>query len=79
MKSKLYLPGLIIISIMIVSCSDDDYENHKVQNDNLKAIPIEALKSDLNEKEIDSVSIRASEIIAADGDGEPINPKPPRR
>jgi hypothetical protein len=76
MKSKLYLTGLIIISLMVFSCSNDDYENSEVQNGNSKLISKEVLKSNLNEEVLDSTSIMGSKIIETDG--EPINPKPRR-
>lgn len=77
MRSKLYITGLIIISLLVFSCSNDDYENPKVENNNSKLISKEVLKGDLNKKVIDSTSIRTSEVTEAEG--EPINPKPPRR
>nr|WP_198999914.1 hypothetical protein [Flavobacterium sp. ASV13] len=74
MKSKLYFLGLIFISLSIFSCSTDDYENTEVQNDNLKLVLKGKLKEDLNTKKADSTL-----IMSTDSDGEPSNPKPPRK
>jgi hypothetical protein len=74
MKSKLYIAGLVTISFLTYSCSNDDgYEIPEVKNNNGQITPQASLKNELNQKKIDSTT-----VIMYAVDGDPINPKPPR-
>jgi hypothetical protein len=74
MKSKLYIVGLIFVSLLTYSCSYD-YEVPEIKNDNFKIIPQARLKNELKEKIIDSTNvIFNNEENAIEGD--PSNPKP---
>ncbi|SHL03780.1 hypothetical protein [Flavobacterium chilense] len=72
MKSILRITGLLSIVLLSVSCSNDDYEMPEVKNNNLKIIPKDLLKKEVNGSVIDSTTINTYD------DGEPNNPKPPR-
>lgn len=77
MKSKLYIAGLVSISLLTFSCSnDDDFEMSEVKNNNFKMTPQVGLKNEQKEKIIDSTTVIFSEANANEGD--PSNPKPPR-
>ncbi|MDI5888453.1 hypothetical protein [Flavobacterium yafengii] len=78
MKSKLYIAGLVSISLITYSCSNDDvYEIPEVKNNNFQITPQAVFKNGLNEKTIDSTTVIFSmEESAVEGD--PSNPKPPR-
>ena len=74
MKSKLCIAGLVLISLLTYSCSNDDgYDMPEVKNNNFKIVPQLSLKNGVKEEEIDSAA-----VIINDLDGDPINPKPPR-
>jgi len=72
MKNKLHIFGLLSLALLTFSCSNDDYGAEDTKNTNLKVISIDTLKIDLNAIKIDSTGVNKS-------DGEPNNPKPPRR
>lgn len=78
MKIKLHIAGLVFISLLTYSCSNDDgYEIPEVKNNNFQIIPQAGLKNELKEKAIDSTSVIINtEVYSAEGD--PINPIPPR-
>ncbi|MFE3872162.1 hypothetical protein ACFX5F_13110 [Flavobacterium sp. ZS1P70] len=78
MKSKLYIAGLVFISFLTYSCSDDySDEIPENSNKNFEIKPKPILQNDLIEKTIDSTSVIINtEVYNADGD--PINPIPPR-
>ena len=78
MKSKLYIAGLISISLLTYSCSNDDgYGVPEVKSNNFKITPQADLKNELNEKTIDSTTVIFNmEVSAMEGD--PSNPVPPR-
>lgn len=74
MKTKLCIAGLVLISLLTYSCSNDDgYEMQEVKSNNFKIVPQVGLKEELKEKEIDSATVILNAV-----DGDPINPKPPR-
>ncbi|MBS7231544.1 hypothetical protein KHA90_10970 [Flavobacterium psychroterrae] len=74
MKTKLHITGLLLLTLLTISCSNDDYETTEVQNNTLKVLPIDKLKKEVNSSVIDSTT-----ISTPDDDGEPNNPKPPRQ
>ncbi|MBG6063564.1 hypothetical protein IWX83_003375, partial [Flavobacterium sp. CG_9.1] len=58
MKSKLYIAGLVSISLLTYSCSNDDvYEIPEVKNNNFQITSQAILKNGLNEKTIDSTTV----------------------
>lgn len=74
MKSKLFIPGLLIsVALLTFSCTTDDYEIPSTQSVNSKTITKDQLKKEINSTVIDSTIINTPE-----DDGEPNNPKPPR-
>jgi hypothetical protein len=78
MKSKLYIIGLISISLLTYSCSNDDsFPIPEVENNNFKLRPQSNLKNDLKEQTIDSTAIILNIEINTD-EGDPSNPKPPK-
>ncbi|WP_426094733.1 hypothetical protein [Flavobacterium sp. DSR2-3-3] len=78
MKSKLYIAGLVSISLLTYSCSNDnDFEMPEVKNNNFKITPQAGLKNELKEKTIDSTKVIFSiEVNTIEGD--PSIPKPPK-
>lgn len=78
MRNKLYIAGLIVLSALTYSCSNDEsFEAPEAKSNNLKIVPHTYLKNKLNEKKIDSTTVNLKvEIINVDGD--PSNPLPPR-
>ena len=83
MKRKLYIVGVIFISLVTFSCSNDDLENLESENNIVKRSE-KVLLNELNEQAIDSTTVIApggnkSEQSTTDSDGEPSNPKPPRK
>jgi hypothetical protein len=78
MNSKLYIAGLVSISLLTYSCSNDDgYEMPEIKNNNFKITPQSSLKNELKEKTIDSTAIIFNiEVNAIEGD--PNIPKPPK-
>jgi hypothetical protein len=72
MKSKLFIPGLLIsIALLTVSCTNDEYEIQENKTNQLKIEPNQ-LRQEVNGTVIDST------IVNTPNDGEPNNPKPPR-
>lgn len=78
MKSKLYIAGLVSISLLTYSCSNDDgYEIPEVKNNNFKITPQSGLKNEFKKTTIDSTTVIFSiEENAIEGD--PSIPKPPK-
>lgn len=73
---KLYMAGLVSISLLTYSCSNDE-ESIEVQTRDFKTMPQSVLKSDFTAKANDSTTVRLS-TDAVDEYGDPINPRPPR-
>lgn len=72
MKSKLFIPGLLIsIALLTFSCTNDEYEIPDSKSNQLKIVPSQ-LKQEISGSAIDST------IVVTPDDGEPNNPKPPR-
>jgi hypothetical protein len=79
MKNKLYIAGLVLISVLTYSCSneEDSYEVQGVKANTLKSAPQSVLENELTAKPIDSTAVKMNmELNNADGD--PSNPLPPR-
>lgn len=80
MKNKLYILGLVSISLLTFSCSNDDngYDTQEVKAKNLEVIPQAVLQA----KIIDSTAIKLDTQIstssASSADGDPANPLLPR-
>jgi hypothetical protein len=82
MKNKLYIAGLVCITLLTYSCSNDDsYEVQEVKAKSFEITP----QAVLNAKIIDSSSVKvgtkiiSTQInIAPPEDGDPNNPLPPR-
>lgn len=71
MKNKLYIAGLVLISLLAYSCSNDEdsYEVQGVKTNDLKNAPQSILKTGLNIKAIDTTAVRLNmEISSPDGD-----------
>jgi hypothetical protein len=79
MKNKLYIAGLVLISLLAYSCSNDEdsYEVQGVKPNDLKSAPQSILKSGLTIKAIDSTTVKLNMEISSP-DGDPSNPLPPR-
>lgn len=81
MKNKLYILGIVIISLVNYSCSneEDDFQSIKglKNNEKLKKFDV---KSEVSPKTIDSVHTIDIEHPANNTmqDGDPSNPVPPR-
>jgi uncharacterized protein YcfL len=71
---KLCITGLVLISLLTYSCSNDE-ERLEVQARDFKTIPQSVLKTDSPIKNIDSTTVK---LGATELDGDPINPIPPR-
>ncbi|RKR12093.1 hypothetical protein C8C83_3862 [Flavobacterium sp. 90] len=92
MKNKIFIAGLIFISLFMYSCSnDDEFGVPDSKNNNFKIKPENNLKNEIEQKRIDSTTINFREVNAIEGDptngngpvlnaahGDPSNPKPPR-
>ncbi|MFV8375127.1 hypothetical protein [Flavobacterium sp. LB1P71] len=80
MKNKLYIAGLVSISLLTYSCSSDD-ENYEVQEVKNKSFEITP-QTVLNAKTNDSTTVKSGTKITttrvSDADGDPNNPIPPR-
>jgi hypothetical protein len=76
MKKILYITGLVLISLVTFSCSNDEdvYGNQEVKADALKSIP----ESTLNKTAKDSTKVNIPMQIAPQ-EGDPSNPRPPRQ
>jgi len=79
MKNKLYVAGLVLISVLTYSCSNDEdsYEVQGIKANEIKSAPQSILKSELTVKIIDSTAVRLNMEISSP-DGDPSNPRPPR-
>jgi hypothetical protein len=75
MKNKLYIAGLVLISVLTYSCSNDEdgYGDQGVKANTLKSVPQSVL---INEP-IDSTKVNSAMEIP-DPEGDPSNPRPPR-
>lgn len=82
MKRKLYIVGVVFISLLAFSCSNDDFEDSN-EGGNVVRTSDKELINELNEKNIDSSTVAkpvdTNVDASADSDGEPSNPKPPRK
>ncbi|MNS83078.1 hypothetical protein D3C72_1168500 [compost metagenome] len=76
---KLYVAGLVSISLLTFSCSNDEESVgvQKVKASGFKTTPQSVLESDFTAKASDSTTVKLSTDVI-DADGDPINPKPPR-
>lgn len=76
---KLYVAGLVSISLLTFSCSNDEdsIEVQEVKARDFKTTPQSVLESDFTAKANDSTTVRLSSD-AIDTDGDPSNPIPPR-
>lgn len=73
MRTKFYLLGLVLISLSMASCSNDDVENEQVKT--IKK------QNNVFGRKIDSTSIKPGLGPAShdcENYGDPSNPKPPR-
>jgi hypothetical protein len=86
MKSKLFISGLLIfISLLTFSCTNDDDEIQNVNDKELKIEQKNSLKN-LNDK-INMNTVQDSVVkipiqegnITSDSNGDPSNPRPPRK
>ncbi len=75
---KLCLAGLVSISLLTYSCSNDE-ESLEVQAKGFKTTPQSVLKTDFKTKINDSTAVKLGvDEIDLDLDGDPSNPIPPR-
>lgn len=79
MKNKLHIAGLVLISLLTYSCSNDEgnYEVQGVKTNVIKSVPQSVLKSELTAKTIDSTAVKMNMEISSP-DGDPSIIKPPR-
>jgi hypothetical protein len=79
MKNKLYIAGLVLISLLTYSCSNDEdgYGDQGIKANTLKSVPQSVLINELNAKPIDSTNVNSAMEIP-DPEGDPSNPIPPR-
>jgi hypothetical protein len=70
MKNKLYITGLVLISVLTYSCSNDE-DSYEVKT------PQSVLKNELTARPVDSIRVNSS-MESVDQEGDPINPIPPR-
>lgn len=75
MKSRFYITGLIFISLLFYSCSNDD-EFIIPEATKIRITSDINLKNELKEKAIDSTTVIVNSVKNFPGD--PSNPKPPR-
>lgn len=85
MKSKLFITAVLIsISCLTFSCTDDDYETQP-NNDRKLKIPLKYLLKNDEEASIGSAqdsivgNLIQEPIIQTNTDGDPSNPRPPRK
>lgn len=80
MKTKLSIAALILLSFSIFSCSTDDIDE-QTETKNVKITSEREVKNylhkNVNKKVIDSTAIIYEINVATEGD--PSNPKPPRK
>jgi hypothetical protein len=76
---KLYMAGLVSISLLTFSCSneEEDIEVQEVKARDFKTMPQSVLESDFTARANDSTTVRLSSD-AIDTDGDPSIIKPPR-
>ncbi|WP_197056046.1 hypothetical protein [Flavobacterium sp. AED] len=80
MKNKLHIAGLVCITLLTYSCSNDDsYEGQEVKAKNFEITP----QTVLTAKTIDSTTVKSGTKINAAPtssapDGDPVNPPMPR-
>jgi hypothetical protein len=79
MKNKLYIAGLVLISLITFSCSNDEdsYEVQGVKNNTLNSVPKSVLINRLIAKPIDTTKVNTP-MEAQGQEGDPSNPIPPR-
>jgi hypothetical protein len=77
MKNKLCIAGLVLISILTYSCSNDEesFEVQGVKAKEFKGIQQSVLQQELNARVIDSTAV---ELNKADGDPSIIIPPRPK-
>ncbi len=75
MKNKVYIAGLVLISALTFSCSNDEesFENQEVKANALKSLP----QSVLIKEPIDSTQVNPT-MDMAQPEGDPSIPRPPR-
>jgi hypothetical protein len=78
MKRKLYLVGVVFISLLAFSCSTDDLEDSN-SGGKIVRTSDKGFINESNEKIIDSSTVVKPSDAEIDSDGEPSNPKPPRK
>ncbi|QSW88363.1 MULTISPECIES: hypothetical protein [Flavobacterium] len=76
MKNNLYKIGLVFMislftSFLFVSCSNDDFENEE------NAISKIKIQAESGTQVLDSTKVKS--VLSTESDGDPSNPKPPRR
>jgi uncharacterized lipoprotein NlpE involved in copper resistance len=76
---KLYVAGLVSISLLTFSCSNDEdgIEVQEVKVLDFKTTPQSVLESDFTARTSDSTRVRSSTDVI-DADGDPSVLKPPR-
>jgi hypothetical protein len=79
MKNKLHIAGLVCITLLTYSCSNDDsYEGQEVKAKNFEIAP----QTVLTAKTIDSTTVKSGTKISTSSaiapDGDPANPPMPR-
>jgi PBP1b-binding outer membrane lipoprotein LpoB len=75
MKNKVYIAGLVLISALTFSCSNDEesFESQEVKANALKSVP----QSVLIKEPIDSTQVNPT-MNMAQPEGDPSIPRPPR-
>jgi hypothetical protein len=76
MKNKLYIVGLVSLSLLTYSCSneDDSYDVQEVKNNKLEITPQSALKVRVIDSTIVKLDLQISTM-----EGDPSVGKPPRQ
>jgi hypothetical protein len=79
MKNKLHIAGLVCITLLTYSCSNDDsYQGQEVKAKSFEITPQAVLKA----KTIDSTTVKSGTKISTSSaiapDGDPVNPPMPR-
>lgn len=78
MKSKLHVAGLVFVSLLTCSCSDDyDFNPTERENNNFKISHQAGENDDFKGMTKDSTSVIIGEKENSN-EGDPSNPKPPR-
>jgi hypothetical protein len=77
MKSKLYIAGLVSISLLTYSCSNDDgYERQEIQKSSINIKELPNFNKEVNPKRVDSSAVKVERTTE---DGDPSIPVPPRK